>query len=368
MNHNLAPRSIQNLQETVKGSHKIMPKCGGSKTALSSPTADTEILDISNISGIVSYEPAEYTITVLAGTPLIEVQQALAENDQYLPFDPPLVECGASMGGATATGLNGPGSYRFGGMRDFLLAAHFIDGTGSLVKGGARVVKNAAGFDTPKLFIGSLGQFGILVELTYKVFPTPEQFATVHLEFDDLTTALAVFRKFYNNPLEVEALNLAIERDLIRLSARIGGRASAIHTRGGLLSSFAGGGTTRFTEDERDFWKGERNFNWLPDQWALVKVPLTPSKIPTLEAEIISAVPVKLSLRHYMNGGQLLWIALPDQPVALASLSTILSNSGLSGLKIIGKNGNVRFGLRVRNEFATRVKKALDPDARFLEV
>ena len=73
-----------------------------------------------------------------------------------------------------ASGLSGPGRFRFGGLRDFLIGVQFVDGTGKLVRSGGKVVKNAAGFDLPKFMVGSLGRFGILTELSFKVFPAPD--------------------------------------------------------------------------------------------------------------------------------------------------------------------------------------------------
>ena len=104
-------------------------------------------------------------------TPVAEIERRLAAHGQYLPFEPPLAGCGATLGGTVASGLNGPGRYRYGGVRDFLLGGTFVDGEGRLVRGGGKVVKNAAGFYLHHLLLGSLGRLGIFVELTFKVFP-----------------------------------------------------------------------------------------------------------------------------------------------------------------------------------------------------
>ena len=88
-------------------------------------------------------------------------------------------------------GLSGPRRWRFGGLRDFILGIRFVDGRGRLVRGGGKVVKNAAGFDLPKLFVGSLGRLGILTEVTFKVFPEPPAFATLRVPCDSLVAAQA---------------------------------------------------------------------------------------------------------------------------------------------------------------------------------
>src|SRR5436190_11409249 len=115
-----------------------------------------------HLSGMMEYDPAEFTFTALAGTPLAVVQKELAGNGQYLPFDPPLAAQGATLGGTVAAGLSGPGRLRYGGVRDFIVGVQWVDGSGTVIRGGGKVVKNAAGFDFPKLFTGSLGRLGIL--------------------------------------------------------------------------------------------------------------------------------------------------------------------------------------------------------------
>ena len=167
------------------------------------------MLDLSRLSGVLEYEPGEFTFTALAGTPLASVDSLLAEHGQYLPFDPPLAERGATLGGTVAAGLSGPGRYRYGGVRDFILGVRFVDGAGALVRGGGKVVKNAAGFDLPKLMVGSLGQLGVLVELTLQSLPAAGGHA------DACTPSSPAWRRrwrrctaLYTAPLDVDALDL----------------------------------------------------------------------------------------------------------------------------------------------------------------
>ena len=102
---------------------------------------------MSRLSGITAYEASDYTVTAKAGTPAEEVAQVLAEKGQYMPFDPLFSKAGATLGGTVASGTSGPGRFRYGGLRDFLIGLQFVDGKGKLVRSGGRVVKNAAGFD-----------------------------------------------------------------------------------------------------------------------------------------------------------------------------------------------------------------------------
>ncbi|MEP7358215.1 MAG: FAD-binding protein, partial [Anaerolineales bacterium] len=142
----IQPRSIQELQAAVAANDHVIVRGAGSKPALTPPAqAGGLTLDAAQLSGVLEYEPGEFTFTALAGTPVRLVRDLLKEHGQYLPFDPPLAEQGATLGGTVAAGLSGPGRYRFGGVRDFILGVRFIDGTGELIRGGGKVVKNAAG-------------------------------------------------------------------------------------------------------------------------------------------------------------------------------------------------------------------------------
>src|SRR5687768_10335661 len=184
--------TIEAVQDFVRSAREpLLPRGAGTKPSLSTPPAGAASLELGGLRGVREYEPGEFVFTALAGTPLAEVEALLAQHGQYLPFDPLLIERGATLGGTVAAGLSGSGRYRYGGVRDFILGVRYVDGSGELVRGGGKVVKNAAGFDLPKLFVGSLGQLGALVELSFKVFPRPEATLTVRHALPTLADALA---------------------------------------------------------------------------------------------------------------------------------------------------------------------------------
>src|SRR6188474_3320713 len=177
----LAPQTPAELADAIRATPRVLAVGARTKQRLSAIDDGVTLLSTRALSGIVEYEPSEFTFTALAGTPVREIAAALAERGQYLPFDPLLVEAGATLGGTVAAGLSGPGRFRFGGLRDFILGVRFVDGLGRLLRMGGKVVKNAAGFDLPKFFVGSLGRFGVLTELTFKVFPRPAASRTLRL-------------------------------------------------------------------------------------------------------------------------------------------------------------------------------------------
>ncbi len=173
----LQPDTFDELIGAVESAKTVLPVGRRTKTALSD-NSDATLVSLSNLSGIIQYEPSEFTFTAWAGTSIAEVNAALAQRNQYLPFDPLLVDAGATLGGTVAAGISGPGRVRYGGLRDFLLGVRFLSGDGNVITAGGKVVKNAAGFDIPKLLVGSLGRLGLMTELTFKVFPTAPSIRT----------------------------------------------------------------------------------------------------------------------------------------------------------------------------------------------
>ena len=203
----LQPTSFAELADAVRSSPRVLAV--GAKTKPRLSAVDAVQISTLGLRGVSEYDPSEFTITAQAGTPIREMATILAEHGQYLPFDPPWVEAGATLGGTVAAGLSGPGRLRFGGVRDFILGVRFVNGAGQLLRLGGKVVKNAAGFDLPKFFVGSLGRFGVLAELTFKVFPRPTATRTLQLESASLETAIRILTEAASSRFEFDALDLA---------------------------------------------------------------------------------------------------------------------------------------------------------------
>ncbi len=345
---------IGELQATVASSARVRPR--GATTKMRAPANNCATLDMRRLAGVVDYQPTEFVITAWAGTPVAEVQSLLAEHGQYLPFDPLLAERGATLGGTIAANACGPERYRYGGARDFIIGARFIDGNGNLIQGGGKVVKNAAGFDYPKLMVGSLGRLGALVELTFKVFPKPEAYATLRVDGASLDAALALLPKLTNCPYDLNAIDLVIgAASQVAILIRVGGLAAGLPQRMDRVRSLCGGGDIVTGDVEAQLWRDAREFAWVADGMPVVKVPLTPGRIPALDARVSSA------RRRYSVGGNVAWIATS----ALDELDATLRSLDLAGLVLLNAPGDPRIGRRVSNAFAERVARALDPQNKF---
>lgn len=349
-------QSIDDVQAAVRDHSRIVVRSGGSKPALSTPDGEATLLELSELAGVQAYEPSEFTFTALAGTPLQTVQTMLAEKGQYLPFDPPLAQAGATLGGVVAAGTAGCGRVRYGGVRDFLIGIRFVDGQANLVHGGGKVVKNAAGFDFPKLMVGSLGRLGVLVEVTFKVFPRPAAFASLRLDLPRLDPALDALYRLTASSLELHGLDLVPHGEGVTLWVRMGGLAATLPDRMEQLRRTLGGGEMLAEIQEPGHWQEMATMSWRPQETALVKVPVTPIHIPALDSTLAEAP------RRYSVAGNLAWIAWPGP---LTDLDTLLKAHKLSGLVLMGPTGQPWLGLQTGAAFARRVKQALDPAGKF---
>ena len=353
------PATPAQVAEALRQLPRLLPRAGGSKPALSTPPSGVAALDLAALTGVLEYTPDEYTFTALAGTPLAEVQALLAQHNQYLPFDPPFAARGATLGGALASGLNGPGRWRFGGLRDFILGVQFVSGAGELARAGGRVVKNAAGFDLPKLLVGSLGRLAVLTEVTFKVFPAPPAYCSLRFTFPDLAAAVAALLQAAALPMDLDALDL---QPPATLWARLAGLSAALPGRAARLQQALGGGTLLEGAEEQAVWNAAREFAWAPAGSALLKVPLTPLRI----AAFAAALPDTASSR-YSAGGQVCWLAWPSQTLPL--LDELLRAQQLSALLFGGTFAAGEPALRGQQPgtaLLLRAQSALDPDARFL--
>ncbi len=208
-----------------------------------------EPLDLRSHCGVIDYEPAELVITARCGTPLSQIEAALAEQGQFLAFEPPAFDGDPTIGGVISAGLSGPRRLQVGAARDFVLGAKLLDATGEELSFGGRVMKNVAGFDVSRLLCGSLGFLGIITEVSLKVLPRPrcEQTLVLRLPAND---ALALFNRWGSLPLPISGAAWVDGCAWVRLS----GSAPAV--RAGRQRT---GGDPVDSELAAAFWSGLRH-------------------------------------------------------------------------------------------------------------
>jgi glycolate oxidase FAD binding subunit len=336
----------------VRSTPHLLAVGAGTKPRLSA--VDAVRLSTARLNGISEYDPSEFTFTAAAGTPLRDIAAALAERGQYLPFDPMLVDTGATLGGTVAAGLSGPGRFRFGGLRDFILGVRFVDGFGRLLRMGGKVVKNAAGFDLPKFFVGSLGRFGVLAELTFKVFPHPASAYTLRLTAATLEDAVKIVTEAGSSRFEFDTLDLAPEGTAVL--ARLAGPADALQAL--TCEIFARWpGEILSAADAKRIWSDLREFRWVDRNQSLVKVALSPASVSALGRWVRSLEGGRL---HLSSGGNVGFVSVAQ----VSTLDERLRELGLSGVTLRGE-GPLWLGRRPHPEITQAVKEALDPVNRF---
>ena len=353
----LTPATPAELAEAVRSAPRVLAVGARTKPRLSKFGGEVALLATTGLRGIIEYEPEEFTFTALAGTPVREIAAALAERGQYLPFDPMWLEAGATLGGTIASGISGPGRFRFGGVRDFILGVRFVDGQGRLLRMGGKVVKNAAGFDLPKFFVGSLGRFGVMAEATFKVFPSPASRLSLKLETGGIEAAGQVLREAANSRWEPEALDLLPNGRSVCL--RLAGPAPALEAVAAeILGRWSG---CKLGEKEAEaLWSEVREWRWAHPEGVLLKVPLTPGALPALNGVTQSLPGTRV---HVSAGGNVALLSLPAG-TETHSLQEGLQALGLSGVALRGE-GPLWWGARPSREIDRAVKEALDPQQRF---
>jgi glycolate oxidase FAD binding subunit len=317
---------------------------------------DATRLSIAGLRGITEYEPSEFTFTALAGTPVAEIAESLRQRGQYLPFDPMWLEAGATLGGTVASGLSGPGRFRFGGLRDFILGVRFVDGAGRLLRMGGKVVKNAAGFDLPKFFVGSLGRFGVLVEITFKVFPQQLASRTLRLSVGGPEAAANIAVQAASSRWEADAIDCLPDRKSMCL--RLAGPTDALEAISREILSRWKGEVLSENEAEK-LWSDLREFRWATEG-LLIKIAITPAIWPDFDRIISALAGARL---HVSAGGNVAFASLTD-PAAFGRFDEELRKLGLSGLTLRG-DGPLWCGARSQTKITAAVKEALDPKNRF---
>lgn len=190
--------------QAARAGRTLLDIRGGNTKAFYGGAQRGEVLDTTPLAGISSYEPTELVVTVRAGTPLAELEAALAEKGQCLPFEPPRFGTQGTVGGMVAAGLAGPARVSVGGVRDYVLGVKLLNGRGELLAFGGTVMKNVAGYDVSRALAGSMGVLGVICEVSLKVLPVAPATLTLRIEADQ-ASAIRRVNEWGGQPLPLNA-------------------------------------------------------------------------------------------------------------------------------------------------------------------
>jgi len=302
---------------------------GGTKRALGRPMKTDHVLDVSQLVGIVAYEPAELVLTARPGELLGSIKAVLAKSRQTLAFEPPdwrallRAEGEPTLGGIIACNLAGSRRVRAGSARDYVLGFSAVNGFGDIWKAGGKVVKNVTGYDMCKLQTGAYGTLSALTEVTLKVLPRPETACTIVLHGLADKAAIETLANALNSPFEVSgAAHLpaaSARRSEIGGVAAGPGAATALRLEGprpsvayraDALEALVGRGARLDETETEAFWREVGDVERLlhPSTRIVWRVCPTPSRAPPVAHSILEALP---SAEFYFDwGGGLIWLSL----------------------------------------------------------
>ncbi len=379
----MTPTSEAEAASLIAQSHAgRTPLClsgGGTRAGLGRPVQAASMLSTRAMTGITLYEPSEMVIGARAGTPLTEVEAALAEKGQRLPFEP--MDHRAlygsqgepTIGAVAACNVSGPRRIAQGAARDHLIGLRLINGLGETIKTGGRVMKNVTGLDLVKLSCGAFGTLGLLSEVTFKVLPATEASVTLVLEELDDSRAIAALSAGLGSPFEVTGaahlpgMNGTVARTLLRIE---GFQASVRYREGELKSLLTPFGSASLLEGPQSdtLWADIRDAKPLcqPMDRAIWRLSVAPSHGPKVIARLKSS----LAFEHFYDwGGGLVWLAVETGTDAQApAVRAALAATGGGHATLVRARDAIRSGVDVfeplsgpLHTLSARVKASFDP-------
>lgn len=331
-------------------------------------------LDTRPYSGILEYQPEELVITACAGTPLKEIEAALAEKNQVLAFEPPHFGDTATFGGAIAAGLAGPGRISAGNLRDFVLGARILDGKGQDLSFGGKVMKNVAGYDVSRLLPGSMGTLSLLLEASVKVLPRPAATTSLRCNITQ-ARALQLLNEWAGQPLPLSAscwIGSSKGGDG-ELTIRLAGAAAAVKAAIPLMGA-AVNATELDPKVATEFWVALREqqlavFSKLSSDETLYRLAL-PAACGPLALENASG---DIALEWH---GQQRWFTAPGDDATFASIKALANANGGHAIRFKQGDGvdpsKQRFTLLSEQAHSTaleavqaRLRAAFDPAGVF---
>lgn len=326
----MTPTNESDLAEAIRSAKGPLQIKGGGTRPVGQTVDGTE-LSMLEMRGIALYDPGALTLVVAAGTPVTEVEAALAAEGQRLAFEPmdhrQLLGTNGTptMGGVAAANVSGPRRIQVGAARDFMLGVRFVDGAGNIVKNGGRVMKNVTGYDLVKLMAGSRGTLGVLTEIALKVLPVAERWLTLKIEHKTETQAVTNIAKAMGSPYEITGAAHQSGTTYLRIE---GTEASTAY-RSDKLKALLGGDIVILEDQaaQTDLWAGLRDVVSLAKYQNVWRVSVTPSQAPAL----LASLRVEHEIEALMDwAGGLVWLGANGDAKALhtALQAGVLSYGG----------------------------------------
>ncbi len=344
--------------QAARASKTVLDIRGGDTKAFYGGAQRGEVLDTRPLAGISSYEPSELVVTVRAGTPLAELEAALAEKGQCLPFEPPRFggteDAAGTVGGMVAAGLSGPARAAVGCVRDYLLGATLLNGRAEVLNFGGTVMKNVAGYDVSRVLAGSLGTLGVICEVSLKVLPVAPSTLTLRLEAEQ-AAAIRRLNEWGGQPLPLNASAWWDGMLVLRLSGAVAAVSAAAKSIGGEPVDAA---------LAHSFWTGLRDHR---DEFFIGAAKAVEAGASLWRLSVpATAAPLKLSGEQLLEwGGAQRWICTSAPASVLRDVA-----QAAGGHAVLFRSGDKTAGVFAPlappiDRIQQNLQRAFDPDGIF---
>ncbi|RAH97092.1 glycolate oxidase subunit GlcE [Acuticoccus sediminis] len=358
------------VASAVASSEPIEIVGGGTKRSIAPPMQTGFVMDLTRLSGIVTYEPEELVLTLRPGTTMAEIEEALVAAGQMLAFEPPdLVpllgaEGQATFGGTFGTNFAGPRRLTAGAVRDHMLGLSAVSGRGESFKAGGKVVKNVTGYDLARALCGSWGTLAVATEMTVKVLPRPETETTIALRGLSTEAAVRAMSRAMGSAADVSgAAHLPADivgfmvpgADVPHTVLRLEGFGPSVAARAEALHRLFPGEDIAEIEREpsQALWRAVRDVApFIGSGGAVWRISVAPTEGPA----IVKAAPV--GSRAFLDwAGGLVWVETPATGEAGASvLREAIARAGSGHATLIRAPAEIRAGTATFHNPAVNVK------------
>lgn len=326
------PTTEEEVAELVRAAHAarepLAVEGNGTKRGMLRPVQAARTLSTRALTGITLYRPTELVVSARAGTPIPEIEAALAEKGQHLIAEPPDLgwmfgsDLPATLGGIVGANLSGPRRITWGATRDHVLGVRFVSGEGEVFRSGGRVLKNVTGLDLAKLLTGAHGTLGVLTEVTLKVLPAPEATASLAWEVPGVAEGVALLSAGLCAPYGVSGAALRVDGERVMALLRLEDFVESVSYRSARLrEELSRFGEPRVSQGDeaKAEWRAVRDARPLaPEEGEAVwRLSLAPSRAPAAAASLRAMGVEKLLLDW---GGGLVWAAGPATEAAHAAV------------------------------------------------
>jgi len=296
------------LSEAAREQTPVRPAGGGTKEGWGNPVLEAQTLSTKGLDAVVEHNPGDLTAVVQAGMSLHHLQEVLSEHHQMLALDPPSPRGASTVGGIVATGDSGPLRHRYGGTRDLVLGIAVALSDGSLARAGGKVIKNVAGYDLAKLFSGSFGTLGVIVEVAVRLHPRPTQAETIEGRTDDPALLQVAATSLSHRPLNLESLDVSWAGGQGALLARVAGAGLTERTAATRACMTEAGLETAEAEDT--IWAAQHDAQRSNQAEGMV---VRVSGLPSRLADVLAAAPPDAGIVGRAGLG-ISWLRFPPAP------------------------------------------------------